>query len=210
MILLTNNKTIDFEMNQQFTITFTATDQGHPSRSTSAVLVVNVTDENEYPPMFGATQYSFSDVLDTSPIGTPVGNVSAVDADKGAFGVIMYRITRVTGNGKATCTSGDGLFAISSSGVLYLNQSVNGIRCTYDVKVEVYNEGGTSQVAIATIFIPITGRLVFSDINTGGIVDHVTGTVMENVNSTFLWFVKGANNLPSSLMEKHQNTLLPF
>lgn len=41
--------------------------------------------------MFGSPIYD-AEVLENSPAGTPIINVTAVDADKGMFGVVTYSL----------------------------------------------------------------------------------------------------------------------
>lgn len=41
--------------------------------------------------MFGSPIYD-AEVLENSPAGTPIINVTAIDADKGMFGVVTYSL----------------------------------------------------------------------------------------------------------------------
>ena len=163
--LMTSDEPIDFEEHQQFNLTFTITDRGTPPLTTITVVTINVVNVEEHSPVFAQTQYDFDDIPNNSPIGTPIGTVSATDEDEGELGIVLYRIAS-DGNGVITfCGSNvDHLFAVNSTtGVLYLNQSVNGIKCTFSIRVEAYNEGVSVQAggtAMAHVSI-VAARLVF-------------------------------------------------
>ena len=166
--LMTSDVPIDFEEHQQFNLTFTITDRGTPPLTTITVVTINVVNVEEHSPMFAQTQYTFDDVPNNSPIGAPIGTLSATDEDEGELGIVLYRIAS-DGNGVEVITSScginvDHLFAVNSTtGVLYLNQSVNGIKCTFSIRVEAYNEGvsvqagGTAMVHVSIV----VARLVF-------------------------------------------------
>ena len=62
-------------------LTFTITDRGTPPLTTITVVTINVVNVEEHSPMFAQTQYTFDDVPNNSPIGTPIGTLSATDED---------------------------------------------------------------------------------------------------------------------------------
>ena len=74
--LVTLNRSLDFEQQQQHVLDIVATDG---TLSDTAILTVNVINENEFTPVFvGPTSFS---VLEEQPSNTVVGTVQAMDSD---------------------------------------------------------------------------------------------------------------------------------
>ena len=70
----------DYEQKREYAFLVTAADQGDPPRSTSAILLVHVTDVNDKWPVFDQLTYRFT-VSENSEIGTSIGRVNATDRD---------------------------------------------------------------------------------------------------------------------------------
>lgn len=68
-----------------------ATDNGLPSLSTTASLVINVIDANDNDPSFSQANYDFQ-VEENQKVGSYVGKISATDADLGDNAVIRYSL----------------------------------------------------------------------------------------------------------------------
>ena len=186
--LMTSDIPIDFEAHQQFNLTFTITDRGSPPITTVTELTIDVVNEDEHSPIFIHTQYTFDDVPNTSPIGTPIGTLSATDMDEGEFGIVLYRIASVNDGVTISCGSnGDHLFAVNSTtGVFYLNQSVSGIKCTFSIRVEAYSEGESVKAGgTATVHVSIVAATVVFE-HKGVIIDSLNETVEENKLEFFL------------------------
>uniref|UniRef100_A0A8C7XD02 Cadherin domain-containing protein n=1 Tax=Oryzias sinensis TaxID=183150 RepID=A0A8C7XD02_9TELE len=81
----------DFEMEQMFDLTVKASNTGRHALFSVAHVVIQVKDVNEFIPMFGKEEFHFS-VLSNVPVGTQIGNVSAVDYDQGSKGQVFYLI----------------------------------------------------------------------------------------------------------------------
>uniref|UniRef100_A0A3P9I5U1 Si:dkey-1m11.6 n=1 Tax=Oryzias latipes TaxID=8090 RepID=A0A3P9I5U1_ORYLA len=81
----------DFEMEQMFDLTVKASNTGRHTLFSVAHVVIQVKDVNEFIPMFGKEEFHFS-VLSNVPVGTQIGNVSAVDYDQGSEGQVFYLI----------------------------------------------------------------------------------------------------------------------
>ncbi|RVE65013.1 hypothetical protein OJAV_G00132020 [Oryzias javanicus] len=79
----------DFEMEQMFDLTVKASNPGRHALFSLAHVVILVKDVNEFIPMFGKEEFHFS-VLSNVPIGTQIGNVTAVDYDQGSEGQVFY------------------------------------------------------------------------------------------------------------------------
>ncbi|XP_067908394.1 cadherin-related family member 4-like isoform X2 [Heterodontus francisci] len=79
------NESLDYDsakiasLDFQYTATVIVTDDGTPPRTTTILMLVTVTQVNEFPPVFHGTK-TFS-VLENSPVNTQVGVVNATDAD---------------------------------------------------------------------------------------------------------------------------------
>jgi protocadherin Fat 1/2/3 len=73
-------------------------DQGTPSERNYARVVVTVHDHNDHPPEFTSLILQ-GKVFETSPVGTAVVQVYAIDRDRGQNAKISYSIT----SGKCLC-----------------------------------------------------------------------------------------------------------
>jgi len=93
-------QSLDYETTQQYMLTVTVSDGQF---SDSSNLIINVLDENDNAPVFEI--FSPFMISEEQPSNTPVGNVSASDADSGMNAEISYSLI-----------SGSNMFAISSNG----------------------------------------------------------------------------------------------
>ncbi|CAG4999572.1 unnamed protein product [Parnassius apollo] len=84
-------KPLDRETTSRHRMTVIATDNGIPSLSASASLIVNVIDANDNDPVFTKALYEFQ-VEENHEIGAFVGKISATDADLGDNAVIRYSL----------------------------------------------------------------------------------------------------------------------
>ncbi|XP_056592782.1 protocadherin alpha-8-like isoform X2 [Triplophysa dalaica] len=85
------SKTLDREETQQFNISVTATDEGTPPLSNTAVLVIRISDVNDNAPLF---QNSIVHVYvkENSPPGAKVATVFAQDNDFGKNAEVTYSL----------------------------------------------------------------------------------------------------------------------
>ena len=67
---------------RQFTIEIIALDNGSPSLNSTAMLIVNVTDENDNAPLFNKSEFIIT-IMEGAKINEIFAVVSAVDADDG-------------------------------------------------------------------------------------------------------------------------------
>ncbi|XP_017685870.1 PREDICTED: protocadherin gamma-B5-like [Lepidothrix coronata] len=82
-------RALDRESENSLRLVLTALDGGDPPRSGTAQLCINVTDANDNPPVFPQDRYRAS-LLEDTPPGSTVLNVSASDADAGTNAHITY------------------------------------------------------------------------------------------------------------------------
>ncbi|XP_068885414.1 protocadherin gamma-B5-like [Aphelocoma coerulescens] len=82
-------RALDREIEQSLRLMLTALDGGDPPRTGTAQLWINVTDANDNPPVFAQDRYR-ARLREDAPLGSPVLNVSASDADAGTNAHITY------------------------------------------------------------------------------------------------------------------------
>ncbi|KAI5643828.1 cadherin domain-containing protein [Phthorimaea operculella] len=93
--LITVSQPLDFKQERRFVLTVTATDSG--GRSDTAMVNINITDANNYAPVFENAPYTAS-VFEDAPIGTTVLVVSATDSDVGVNAQITYTLSSEISN----------------------------------------------------------------------------------------------------------------
>ncbi|CAL4102728.1 unnamed protein product, partial [Meganyctiphanes norvegica] len=82
---------LDREAQDYFALTIVANDHGKPSRSSTVSVVIHIIDENDNPPSFTNTTFSFY-LAENDPPDTYVGKLTAVDKDKGRNAELTYSI----------------------------------------------------------------------------------------------------------------------
>ncbi|XP_059616920.1 cadherin-87A [Phlebotomus argentipes] len=82
---------IDYESIKSIHFNATVTDTGIPQLTSTAMITVDVINENDNDPEFNETEYRF-EVPENSPRGTIIGRLEASDADDGAFGEVVYSL----------------------------------------------------------------------------------------------------------------------
>ena len=91
---LTINQTLDREMVENITLSFTVYDKGTPPFHTTKTVHIIISDENDNYPTF--TQSAYNEVLgEDTPLGKIVTTVEAIDPDFGENGTVSYAITSV-------------------------------------------------------------------------------------------------------------------
>lgn len=94
--LITIAQNLDFKQEKRFVLTVTASDSG--GRTDTATINVNITDANNFAPVFENAPYSAA-VFEDAPIGTTVLVVSASDSDVGINAQISFSLNEDTSNG---------------------------------------------------------------------------------------------------------------
>lgn len=85
------NRRLSFENQSRFTYTIRALDNGPFRRSRDVPLIIILHNVNENPPVFDELSYNTT-VIETTPLGHVILNVSATDPDVGPIGEVRYRI----------------------------------------------------------------------------------------------------------------------
>ncbi|XP_013177867.1 PREDICTED: protocadherin-like wing polarity protein stan isoform X1 [Papilio xuthus] len=93
--LITVAQPLDFKQERRYVLTVTATDPG--GRADTAMVHINITDANNYAPVFENAPYTAS-VFEDAPVGTTVLVVSATDSDVGVNAQITYSLSSEISN----------------------------------------------------------------------------------------------------------------
>ncbi|MGH8557960.1 MAG: cadherin domain-containing protein, partial [Methylococcales bacterium] len=177
---------LDFETTPAFHLTVRATDNGSPNLNGNATIAINLTDVNDAPVVSAAT---FS-VAENSANGTPVGAVTAIDADLPAQ-TLTYAITAGnTGNAFAIDPS-SGQIAVDSMAALNFETTPS-----FSLTVRATDNGSPNLNGNATIAINLT------DVNETPVVSAAIFSVPENsVNGTPVGAVTAADaDLPPQIL----------
>ena len=90
---------LDREMNDYYTLTVRAKDNGTPERSSTVSLTVHVDDINDNPPKFVQSKYQFT-VGENEGDKIFIGKIHATDADMGRNAELTYRLEDAGGSQK--------------------------------------------------------------------------------------------------------------
>ena len=105
--VITVNGDIDREATSVFELTVVASDRGIPSRSSEALIIIDIDDINDNSPVFNPSSYTVT-VLENVPVNYLLITVNATDADIPPNSVIMYNVT-----------TSNNFFNISQNGSLF-------------------------------------------------------------------------------------------
>jgi hypothetical protein len=81
---------LDREKQDYYSLSIVASDEGTPSRSSLASLVIHIIDENDVSPKFVNSTFTFQ-IAENEPSGTYVGKVVATDGDIGRNAELNFR-----------------------------------------------------------------------------------------------------------------------
>lgn len=167
-----NAAALDFETNPVFNLTVTATDNGVPAKSGSAVVQVFLLNRNEAP-VVPSQQFA---LLRGSAAGTTVGTVNATDPDAGQTKTFAI----VGGNGLF-----NNVFAINSAtGVIKVNSALGvAFAGTYNLSVRVTDNGSPALATTGNVRIVVnaTGTLPRASADTAGQASASTGIEAQQV-----------------------------
>ncbi|XP_069510258.1 protocadherin gamma-A6-like isoform X20 [Ambystoma mexicanum] len=139
---------LDRETVSQYNITITATDRGTPPLSKNETIILQITDENDNPPVFGKLLYS-AHIKENIPQGTSIFTAKATDLDWGKNARISYSI--VDGHiGDVPLSS---YISINSeSGVIYALQSFD-FEKFRDFQIQVKAQDGGSPALASNVTV---------------------------------------------------------
>ncbi|XP_041642272.1 protocadherin Fat 4 [Cheilinus undulatus] len=110
---------LDRETRAEYELLLVAEDQGRPSRSATASLLVQVSDINDNAPVFSSAEYKV-EVSEEESVGSSFLAVTASDPDEGANGTVSYSIVQQSPPSEPAIFELD-----SSSGILSLAQPLD-------------------------------------------------------------------------------------
>ncbi|XP_036247619.1 protocadherin-16 [Molothrus ater] len=150
--IITTAAPLDYEKDPQPQLTVLATDRGTPALSSSAVVYVALQDVNDNEPVFRSNFYNVS-LKENTPVGTCFLQVTATDADSGAFGSLSYSIGSGIGSVIPTQFSID-----KHSGQLCTVQPLDRDEGTaaYDFTITAVDGGGLNSMVYVKVFLEDT------------------------------------------------------
>ncbi|XP_029821605.1 protocadherin-16 [Manacus vitellinus] len=150
--IITTAAPLDYEKDPQPQLTVLATDRGTPALSSSAVVHVALQDVNDNEPVFRSNFYNVS-LKENTPVGTCFLQVTATDADSGAFGSLSYSIGSGIGSVVPTQFSID-----KHSGQLCTEQPLDRDEGTsaYDFTITAVDGGGLNSMVYVKVFLEDT------------------------------------------------------
>ncbi|HOU39800.1 MAG TPA: cadherin domain-containing protein, partial [Promineifilum sp.] len=161
VITVEDSTLLDYEVKKSFQLNIRVNDTLAPVESAETTITINLIDASDQPPVMGDQTFS---VAENSPAGTTVGTLVYTDGDTND----SHTFT-ITGG------SGNGLFNIDSLGKItvapgaQLNyEAVN----SYNMTVEIKDEGGLTDTALITINV--------TDLNENPVVTPATFTLAED------------------------------
>ncbi|XP_064609257.1 protocadherin gamma-A4-like [Liolophura sinensis] len=144
------NRLLDHERSQQQQMTLVARDKGSPSKIATATITISISDINDHHPVFTDAVYDLR-VLETTPVQTPLLQVSAQDLDQGINGQVTYYFPTLTPQ-----TTKDIFFLNSSTGDLVLQQPLDFENTElYEFQVEAKDGGSPPRVAQTTVKVQV-------------------------------------------------------
>ena len=102
---------LDFEANQLFQLTVTATDGGEPTLADTAVLTINLTDRNEAPILADHGFRIDEDITGLSAVGT----IAGTDMDSGTNGSLSYAIAAGDPSGAFAIGRNTGIITVTGT-----------------------------------------------------------------------------------------------
>ncbi|XP_070273234.1 protocadherin beta-4 [Myotis yumanensis] len=135
---LVQDKALDREEQPEFSLTLMALDGGSPPRSGSVTVRILIMDVNDNAPEFVRTPYEVQ-VLENSPLDSPIITVLAKDKDAGNFGRVSYGLFQASDDIKQT-------FSINEvTGEIRLTKTLDFEQIkSYQVEIEATDGGGLS------------------------------------------------------------------
>ncbi|XP_041121080.1 protocadherin gamma-A11-like isoform X1 [Polyodon spathula] len=87
--MLVTDGALDREVESEFNVTITATDEGSPPLSSIKTITISISDVNDNPPIFTQSSYT-AYLMENQPQGTPIITVKAKDKDAEQNAQVIY------------------------------------------------------------------------------------------------------------------------
>ena len=139
---------LDRERQANHTIAIRCRDGGDPPLSTESVLRVEVSDSNDNPPSFSASQYELS-VAENEVVGTWVGQVTAQDLDSGDNARLIYGMD----------DNGDTFTIDTMLGDIYTTRFLDReAKPSYVFNVYAYDKSASPLTALTTVVVNVADK----------------------------------------------------
>ncbi|KAK3510551.1 hypothetical protein QTP70_010009 [Hemibagrus guttatus] len=148
--LITVAAALDRETQDKYNLIVVAQDQGRPTRSATASVMVTLTDVNDNAPIFSMQRYEAS-VLENATAGTNVIGVNATDKDDGPNGMVTYHIA------KQDPPSSPAAFSVDAvSGIISVAAQLDYSKARkYTLEVEGRDGGSPSLTGSAVVVVSV-------------------------------------------------------
>ncbi|XP_019738894.1 protocadherin-15-like isoform X3 [Hippocampus comes] len=164
--LISTAKALDYEANSSYVLKVQAdsmrvvsSNLRAPSKSNTAVVVIDVQDENDHSPVFSTSLY-IGGVAEDAKTFTSVLQVQALDKDTGNYSSVTYRLIDAPSAGKDAKDSKDGFVIESLSGVLKTAIVYRNMRRSYfRFEVVATDDYGRGRSSKAEIVVSVVNQL---------------------------------------------------
>lgn len=136
---------MDREERSNYTLLITATDRGHPLLSSTALLHITLSDENDNSPIFSRKTYRAT-IREDLPLGSDVIHLIARDADEGPNGIVTYSLVEEN-SGNFQVDDSTGVIRLTKP----LDRETRSQHVFRAVATDGCRQGPRSSVAIVTI-----------------------------------------------------------
>ncbi|XP_048399298.1 protocadherin-10-like isoform X2 [Stegostoma tigrinum] len=165
---------LDREQEQNFGLTLTALDGGHPKKSATTQIKIVVVDGNDNAPVCERDSYQVT-IAENTPKDSLIVKVTAVDVDEGLNGEVTYSFSdhtpgKIRKAFRLNATTGE----ISVNGILDFEESDR-----YQISVQAQDRGPYSVAVYCNVLVIVT------DINDNApeiILTTTSSTISENVS----------------------------
>ncbi|XP_051019083.1 protocadherin beta-4-like [Acomys russatus] len=176
---LVQDRALDREEQAELSLTLTALDGGSPPRSGTAMVRILIMDINDNAPEFVNSLYKVQ-VLESSPLDSPILTVSARDADAGSFGKISYGLFQASDEIQQTFSLNE------TTGEMRLKKKLDFEKIkSYNVEIEAIDGGGLSGKGSVVIEVV--------DVNDNApelTISSLTSSVPENAPETVVAIIR--------------------
>lgn len=188
-LIVNNSAALDYETIKTFTLDIQVSDGTNTAHNT---ITVNLTDLNDNTPVIGPQSFS---IAENSPIATPVGTVTATDAD--ASSMLLYSITAGNTNTAFSINTSTGQLIINNSAAVdyettpvfnltvQVSDGVNSASNTVTVTLTNTNDAPVLDPA-ATLTLSSIAEDTPAASNTGTLVSSILGSSISDQDANAL------------------------
>jgi len=143
-------RVLDREERDRYEMTIESFDIDRLDLFSTLVIDVSVLDANDNRPQFEHVTYSVS-VLETTPVGSVVARVSAIDRDAGLNGRVRYKMTS-----RSQALYGDRYSILADTGEVVLLKSFEyAFQAYYSISIAAEDYGDVPSTSVASLFMTV-------------------------------------------------------